>query len=147
MLRSSKYLRISLGKCAHILEPIDKVGSVNLDDRITDHFIQEHGDHGSDFRAWSMYQNKDFTLDKYATIRELCTVMQMDNVSYQCAQPVPVPEPEIVEVSDEVEEMSDQKNSFKIIIQTAKKASKKNVDVLLRNQQTTIGRKSFIMTC
>ena len=41
MLGASKYLRISLGKCIHI-DSVHKVGSVNLDDTIADHFVQQH---------------------------------------------------------------------------------------------------------
>lgn len=117
---SSKYLRVSIGKCAHILEPIDKVTSVNLDERITDHFFREHGNYGNDFRAWSKYHNKDFDLEKNASFKDLCAAISLDNISYQCSEIVTTQETEIVDVNDDISK-NVSKNAFSILLQSAKK--------------------------
>ena len=121
MLGASKYLRISLGKCIHI-DSVDKVGSVNLDDTIADHFLQEHGIF-SEFRAWSSYNGKDFDLDRNATFQDLLGVINLDNISYQCADTVPAPEPEeIVDVDDDIVEVGgsrNENNAFTVLMRTA----------------------------
>ena len=113
MLGASKYLRISLEKCRHI-EPIRKVGSVNLDSKVSDIFNAEHGDFGSDFKAWSVYHKEEFELQKEDTIGDIADAIKLDNINFKCAEPVQ----EIVNVvvDEEIPATPLQRNAFDVLL-------------------------------
>ena len=85
----NRVLKITVAKCHHVPNPIRRVGSVNTDTQIVEHFKREHGEIDGrvdpKFRAWTESAGEKFDIEHHLTFTEIENLFEgFNSINYEC---------------------------------------------------------------